>query len=187
METNDRFSYDKEDLRTEYSLIVGYHNSLVNSRFTIAGLYVAGIGVLAGVILGKDVLWSYRMIASGLACWLTLCLWILELRSRCLYTNLAKRGIDIEHNYWQLKGDNWYNGFFSRQYKIPPLDHEKTKEIPHKPGPDRPKLLWFKKTLPIWLSEKISHSFGFDLLYAGCGTFWIVVFVISFLKVLNIF
>lgn len=111
-----------DDVQSEYAAIVEYHGSTVSSRFTIAGLYVAAIGFIASAVLEKDTTWGARAMGSLLALWLTACLWVLELRSRALYTNLAHRGIDIEHRRWGLVGREWYAGFFSRQYKEPPSE-----------------------------------------------------------------
>jgi len=40
---------------------------------------------------------------------------------------------------WQLVADDWYSGFFSRQYKIPPeRASDKAGVPPQAPGVDRP-------------------------------------------------
>ncbi|WP_133511439.1 hypothetical protein [Candidatus Thiosymbion oneisti] len=178
-------NYDPENIRQEYIAVVGYHGSLVNSRFTIAGLYVAAIGFLAGAILAKDVSWITRAGGSGLACWLTLSLWILELRSRALFTNVAHRGIDIEHNYWNLIDDEWFDGFFSRQYKEPPNHDHLSETLARRMEPDRPRFGWSKKPLSQSISKFVSHSMGLDLLYAGSGVFWLALFITSIVKILS--
>lgn len=175
--------YGPEEIRSEYSAVVSYHSSIVNSRFTIAGLYVAAVGFLAGAILKENASIIARIAGSGLGCWLTLCLWILELRSRALFTNLAHRGMDIEHNYWGFNNDeDWYRGFFSRQYKEPPGYNPDIDELSRRVNPDRPTLGW--ATLPInnILARYISHSLGLDLLYIGCGLFFIITVFSSLLN-----
>jgi len=174
----EKRNHTPEDVRAEYEAVLSYHTALVNSRFTIAGLYVAAVGFLASAIFNKDVTWVGRAAASGLACWLTLCLWVLELRSRALYTNLAQRGIDIEHRYWNLVGNDWYQGFFSRQYREPPSTTESGGPPPPETGPDRPTLGWSKRPLPESLSRWIRHSMGLDLLYAGVGLFWLGTLIV---------
>jgi hypothetical protein len=176
--------HTSEDVRAEYSAVVSYHTALVSTRFTIAGLYVAAAGFVASAVFNKDVTWVGRAAASGLACWLTLCLWMLELRSRALYTNLAHRGIDIEHNYWKLLGNDWYQGFFSRQYKEPPSTKEGN-GTPQRDDPDQPTLGWSKQPLPKLLSRWISHSMGLDLLYAGVGLFWLGTFILSVVALIS--
>lgn len=175
---------DAENIRQEYSAVVGYHGALVSSRFTIAGLYVAAIGFLAGAVLAKDATWAARAGGSALACWLTLSLWILELRSRALFSNIAYRGVDIEHNHWKLVEEKWYDGFFSRQYKEPPNYEQDNEALARRLEPDRPRFGWSKKPISITLSKYISHSMGLDLLYAGSGAFWLVLFIISVFKLL---
>lgn len=173
----------REDIRSEYAAVVEYHNSTVSSRFTIAGLYVAAIGLIASAVLDKDATWVARAAGSLLACWLTVCLWIIELRCRALYTNLAHRGIDIEHRNWGLVGSEWYVGFFSRQYKEPP--NQSQEGVPERPGLDCPKIAWMKKPLPEKWSHYISQSWGFDLLYAGSLVFWSITLIVSVIRVIR--
>jgi hypothetical protein len=178
-------THDPEDIRSEYAAVVEYHGSTVSSRFTIAGLYVAAIGFIAAAVLDKDAAWLTRAGGSALAWWLTACLWILELRSRALYTNLAHRGIEIEHRQWGLVGKEWYDGFFSRQYKEAPTAEADSLGVPEKPGWDRPKIAWMKKPLSEKVSRFISHSWGFDLLYAGSWLFWSIVLAVSLFHVVG--
>jgi len=174
-----------DDVRSEYSAIVGYHGSTVSSRFTISGLYVAAIGLIAAAVFKKEVTWEVRAVGSLLAWWLTMCLWILELRSRALYTNLAHRGIDIEHWKWGLVGKDWYAGFFSRQYKEAPTKSAEAANVPNIPTWDRPKIAWMKQPLSEKVSRYISHSWGFDLLYAGSWAFWFAVLLVSLWHVIS--
>ena len=78
-----------DNIRTEYESVVEYHGSTVSSRFTIAGLYVAAIGFIASAVFAENATWLARVVGPALAWWLTVCIWILELRSRALYTNLS--------------------------------------------------------------------------------------------------
>ncbi len=170
---------DPENLRTEYAAVHEYHGQLVNSRFTIAGLYVAAIGFLAGAVLGRDTAWPARASGSVFALWLTLCLWILELRSRALFENIAHRAIEIEHRHWGLTGRDWYAGLFSRQYKLPPPTTPISDDLPRRREPDRPRLGWSQTPMSVRMSRFISHSLGLDLLYAGSGVFWIALLLVS--------
>ena len=185
MEDKSTRMHDPENIRAEYAAIVAYHSSTVSSRFTVAGLYIAAMGFLASVVLHKDTPWLTRAAGSALAWWLTICLWILELRSRALYTNLAHRGIEIEHKHWGLIDEKWYSGFFSRQYKEPPTDKVLKQRVPEKPSLDRPKIAWMKKPLSEKVSRFISHSWGFDLLYAGGGVFWTISLILSLFHVVR--
>lgn len=110
--------YGPEERLAEYNAIVDYTTSIVKSRFTVAGLYVAAIGFVAAAVFNNTyITWWPRFAASALAIWFTICLWILELRNRSLLGYLALRGVDIEQRYWNLTGKERYNGFFSRQNK----------------------------------------------------------------------
>lgn len=172
--------YCPDDARAEYQAVADYHSSIVSSRFTIAGLYVAAVGIVAAAVFNADTNWWARLAGSFLAMWLTLCLWILELRSRALFTNLAHRGIQIEHDYWHLKGDHWYDGFFSRMYKEPPgFDPDAPQQLPRRIGPDRPRIAWSARPMSVRLSKFVSHSMGLDLLYGGGMVFWAVLLVVS--------
>jgi len=177
-----------ENLRMEYSAVVNYHNDLVKSRFTIAGLYIAAIGFVAGAVFKENSTLIGQLVGSMFAWWIALCLWIVELRSRSLYTTLAHRGKDIEHRHWKLTDADWYKGFFSRQHKEEPTEDEKAYAgtVPEKPGFDRVGIAWMMgKKLPESICKYISHSWGFDLLYAGTGLAWFIVFIVSSVKFLK--
>ena len=182
------FRYDlsrvtPEDIRAEYSALVTYHTSLVNGRFTLAGLFVAGLGLLGGAVLRNDVPPRAKVLGATLGLLLTVCLWILELRTRSLFASLAMRGIDIEHDHFGLTGRNWYSGFFtrqyavwSRQYKVTPDPSRSDPDVPPLPGPDRVFVVFLLgRPLPNWLCKGITHSLGLDLLYAGACLFWAFV------------
>jgi len=170
---------DPDDVRTEYTAIADYISNITNIRFTLAGLYVAAIGFVAGVVLAATSTWEARAAGSFVAIWLTFCLYVMELRNRSLYTNLAHRGIDIEHNNWRLIKSLWYSGCHSRQYKEPPVAEADREDVPSKPGPDRSKIAWMKEPLPDSVSRYISHTLGFDLLYGGGIVFWSITLLVS--------
>lgn len=173
-----------ENLRMEYSAVVNYHNDLVKSRFTIAGLYIAAIGFVAGAVFKENSTLIGQLVGSMFACWIALCLWIIELRSRMLYTTCAHRGKDIEHRYWKITGPDWYKGFFSRQYKNEPEKDEEqyAGNVPKNPGYDRVRIAWMRNKLPESICKYISHSWGFDLLYPGTGLGWFIMFIVSSVK-----
>lgn len=89
----DNIKYGSEEARAEHKSCVDYHTSLVNSRFTIVGLYVAAMGFIASTSFKYDTSWDFRAACALLAILITFCLWILELRSRALFTSIAHRGI----------------------------------------------------------------------------------------------
>ena len=186
-ETSNPKGYSAEDIRIEYQVVSDYHSSIVSSRFTVAGLYVAAIGFVAGAVFSADTSWWARWAGSVLALWLSICLWVLELRSRALFTNIAHRGIEIEHKYWGLTDieTEWFNGFFSRMYKEPPnSNHGSNGELDRRKEPDRPRFAWSRKPLSVQLSKYISHSMGLDLLFLGGIVFWSLVSVVSLFKII---
>ena len=175
-----------ENARCEYTALQSYHDTIVNSRFTIAGLYVAAIGFMANAVFSKDATLGGRAAGSLLAGWLTVCLWVLEARSRAILVSLANRAIEIEHRVWGLVGESWYSGLYSRGYKVPPTEAEaEAQEAPQHPGPDQPRVAWAKAPVPKPLAWYVSHSWGFDLLYPGTGLFWLVTFVVSMYELLH--
>ena len=175
-----------ENTRCEYAALQSYHDTIVNSRFTIAGLYVAGIGFMANAVFSKDATVGGRAAGSALAAWLTVCLWVLEARSRAILASLANRAIEIENRVWGLVGESWYSGLHSRTYKVPPTEAEASASpAPQHPGPDRPRVAWAKAPVPKPLAWYVSHSWGFDLLYLGTGLFWLVTLVASLYAVFH--
>lgn len=172
---------DKKDqaLTSEYHAVVSYHTSLVQSRFTIASFYIAGMAFLFTQEFNKDPTIHAKIGICCIAIWITICTWILELRSRSLYANVARRGIEIEHYKWGLLRTEWYSGFFSRQYKFPPQQHDHVSEVPSRPGPDPVSIslpFWHKPlTMGPWFSSYITHSRGFDLLYFGSIVIWLIL------------
>ena len=172
-------SFGPEEVRAEYAACVSYHASIVNTRFTIAGLYIAAMAFIVGAAFKPELTWDFRTAIAVLACWLSACLWIIELRSRSLYTTLAVRGVEIERREWKLLGNDIYSGFFSRQLKLPPAP-DQLENAPNKPGPDRPTLGWRPgRPIPEGISKYLSHSLGFDLLYFGGLSFWLFATAIS--------
>ena len=55
---------EPDDVRVEYTLLAAYTNSIVVSRFTVAGLYMAGAGFMAAAALRDDVSWTIRIALS---------------------------------------------------------------------------------------------------------------------------
>lgn len=110
-------------------------------------------------------------------------MWVVELRTRTLYTAAARRLIEIERTYWYTQPQQLYTGSVSNRYKFPPdktsSDEEK---YPAKPGPERPKIAWMKEPLPASLSWHLTHSMVFDILYPATFLFWLVVLLWNLLS-----
>ncbi len=142
-----------------YDAIVGYHNTLVQVRFTIAGLYLAATGFLVNSWFSKDPQKSsYFFLIPALGISLAISCWILEIRTYHLLSNLTERGNLIEHRM-HLN----YIGFFKLMNnqpilaRLPFFSHGKHGKIPETE---------FTKYI-------ISHSFGFNLIYLAILLFWI--------------
>lgn len=109
MPKNDQY------LKEVYRSVVDYHNSLVNMRFTVAGLYIAGSAFLVNALF-SDYQWCYTKITvCSLGLVLTLIVFIIEVRTRNLLKNLGKFGGEIEKEF-KLKSFkvncNEIKGFF---------------------------------------------------------------------------
>ena len=156
---------NNDNLRTEYSALSSYFNTIVTFRFTTVGFFIAAVGLIVGSSPSKE--------KAFLLLGISISLWLLELRNRSLFTNLAYRGIQIEREFWGYRGLSAYDPFYSRQIKVKPAI-EKDSEATDLPPPDYPKILFWEVKIPI------SHTVAFDLLY-----FIVIVFAIIQLFSLN--
>ena len=84
-------------LRMTYGVLGRLHSTVISTRFSIAGLYIAALAFLAsslpsesasGTISGIGIAW--------LGVGLSVALWTLEIRNHCLLINLEERGRKIE-------------------------------------------------------------------------------------------
>lgn len=145
------------DLSASYSAIVDYHNTLVQARFTVVGLFLAANAFLAtGFFQGApDKLPAYTLPVLGSI--LTAICWLLELRTYQLLDNLGTRGSALEK---EILGDDNEHGFFSLMKK----------------QPLGPKLLILRIRFETNSLVKylVSHSFGIGALYAAIGIFWLI-------------
>ncbi len=143
-------SPNPEDVRTEYTALSSYFNTVITFRFTTLSLYLAAIGFIVSGTLSKE--------KSALLIGMSVALWLLELRNRSLFNNLAERGSQIEREYWGYKGQKAYEPFYSHMMKVrPPKDRDPN-------APDPPPLDY--PTLWSWeVRIAISHTKAFDFLY----------------------
>lgn len=130
---------DKEDVRIEYTAISSRLSQLASFRFGLAGLYLASIGV----IISSD---KPTKASFVLVIWLTLCLWIVELRTRSLLESLKHRMIYIASHYWGYGSDKGEQSYISQ------WGNEKS---------CKPKFLFGRISIPA------THSLGFDMLFLG--------------------
>ncbi len=145
-------------IKAAYAAIVAYHNGLVQTRFTIAGLFLAANGLLAGGFSQASLSVLPKPALPTLAIILAIICWALEVRTYQLMENLGRRGSDLENHLGLQKVE----GFFSL------LAHQ----------PIGPRLLPTQFRLPA--SKLFSHSLGLALLYILVALFWIIMLAVIF-------
>ena len=84
---NSKPGAGKKDIRAAYSAVVDYHNGLVQTRFTVAGLFFAANGFLALGVFQQSVPALLRVILSALGVGLAVICLLLELRTYQLVEN----------------------------------------------------------------------------------------------------
>lgn len=165
-----------ENLRTEYSALTSYHNSVVSFRLTLLGFYLAAVALIVTVQPKTPAV-------NVLGIILTVSLYGFELRTRNLYRSLGGRGMEIEQKDWgfqrrELRLQETMQGeklqkefrrmlpFYSRQYT---RELKEQYKIEVKQFPSKEKIL--SKLLVD--TTKISHSNTLDLLYIGVLLFFV--------------
>jgi hypothetical protein len=94
--------------------------------------------------------------------------WIIEMRNRSLFRELADRGIEIERNVWGYQGADAYRPFYSRMLKTKPSDGSSVAT----PPASMTKLLFWE-----FSAKHLSHTLGIDLIFIGVVAFAIWQFV----------
>lgn len=193
------YGYGREEVRLEYERAHTDYCQQVVTRFTIAGFYIAGIGFLVQAALNKDASWIVMLVTGIVGLIISICVWILELRTRSLYHLHSRRMVDIERIYWGLNGPRDYEGLVSITTKIPPVS--RSRRIDPDPLEDlgrwrrvflcalqrstifddgrRPRyepvtVSWLPDTWVIKdsISKRITYSLAFDILYPTLIIFW---------------
>lgn len=130
---------------SEYAALSAYFNVITTIRFTVLGALLAALALVAtrGPISRLD--------GAGIAI-VSLALWVMEMRSRAISRNLARRAVDIERGPWGIPP---LEGFYDRQWKF---DAE---------SPAWDEVRVFGKRLA-WRgrSVKVSYSVSFDTLFS---------------------
>ena len=142
-----------ENVRAEYAALIAYHNSIVTHRFTLAGFFVAAVGVIA-----KG---GTKLHEAFLLLGLTAAAYIVERRNRDLYTQMSKRAMEIEEKPWGFNrsGPNDKTVPLFCRFRLDDLHPDVQKELPDE-------LVKQLKSMKNWLRRQTaSHSRGLDLLY----------------------
>ena len=86
-------------LHHSYAATVSYHHTLVQTRFSVASLYMTATAFLIAAHLADISKWKgYPILIPLLGVALTLTAWFLELRTEALLANLVKLGVETECN-----------------------------------------------------------------------------------------
>jgi hypothetical protein len=144
--------------KAAYAAIAAYHNNLVQTRFTITGLFLTANGLLAGSFFQAGGSELPKFLLPGLGLALAVICWMLEIRTYQLLENLGRRGLELEDQLGVQKT----HGFFSL------LESQ----------PIGPRLLPTRFRLS--KSKLFSHSRGFALLYIIIAVFWVYLLVTTF-------
>ena len=160
--TNPKVKF--ENLSAGYNGIIDYHNTLVQIRFTVAGLSIAADGFLASALFNTSAPLFSKIIISILGIILTFICGMLEIRTFQLLNKLLKGEFELE-NIFGLEEDH---GLFSilMQNQI----------VPRFTG--KPPTGSAKKEKFIF-----SHSIMLGLLYVNIFIFWLTMPVFVFLKI----
>ncbi len=154
-----------EDLTAGYTSIVDYHNTLVQVRFTVAGLSIAADGFLASAIFQTDSPTFSKILISTLGIILTFICGMLEIRNLQLLMKLLKSGYEIE----KILGLNEEQGVFSilmQSQIVPRLLRKRTKASAKREN-----------------GFVFSHSVMFGLLYLCIFIFWLAMLILVLLKI----
>jgi hypothetical protein len=155
-----------ENLTAGYSSIVDYHNTLVQVRFTVAGLSVAADGFLASALFQADSPVVSKILISTLGVILTFICGMLEIRTLQLLMKLLKGGYEIE----RIFGLTEEQGVFSilMQAQIVPRFLSKRSKASAK-----------RETRFVF-----SHSVMFGLLYLCIFIFWLIMLLLVVLRII---
>ena len=84
MTDEDKEEQRSENIRTEYAAVSAKLNQLPSFRFALAGFYLAAVGVIASM---EEPDRHHFILLIGL----TFVLWLVDLRTRQLLTNISNR------------------------------------------------------------------------------------------------
>lgn len=157
MSTSDPNS---ENLRTEYTALSSYYNTVVTFRFTTLGFFLASVGLIVNAPIKSCHQGTLLLL-------ITIGLWIVELRNRSLFRCLANRAIQIERDCWGYKHfTNAYHPYYSRMFKDKPdPEGDPTHSPTTRPRFEKTRIFGLSISHPV--SGLFSHTIGIDIIYAG--------------------
>lgn len=104
---------NEDSTQHSYAAAVSYHHTLVQTRFSVASLYMTAAAFLVAAYFANTSQWNGNAILIPLlGLTITLTAWFLEMRTEALLANLVTRGLDMEksmaiddrHGFFQLMG-----------------------------------------------------------------------------------
>jgi len=158
--SNSESTEKGNNLRAAYAAVLNYHNSLVQARFTVAGLVLAANGFLVNAFFQKNVHASFQFLVPFLGILIGLICWLIEVRTTQLLENLGEQGKRIEESLGLYKDQGFFY-LMKNQYKK-----------------FRPRLLPLREErLPEKCAVKslVSHSVVLGLLYIILSLFWLTI------------
>ena len=108
----------KSSSEQSYAALASYHNALVQTRFSVAALYMTAAAFLVSAYFGDTSKWQgHAVLIPLLGLVLTLSAWFMEMRTEALLANLVERGKAVESRIEVAEED----GFFQLMSRPQPL------------------------------------------------------------------
>ncbi len=150
-----------EDIRAEYAALSAYFGTVINFRFPTLGFFLAAVGLIVSADVPTRA-HALLLVASGA--------WIVEMRNRSIFRELADRGIENEREVWGYTGADAFKPFYSRMLMTKPQDMA---NAPLPPA-TKTKLLFWE-----FGAKHLSHTPGIDLIFLGVVAFaiWQLAFL----------
>ena len=153
-----------DDVRAEYAALSAYFGTVINFRFTTLGFFLAAVGLIVSAdVPTRAHALLLLLVASGA--------WIVEMRNRSIFRELAERGIEIERQVWGYRGADAYKPLYSRMLKTMPSEPV----IGTEPPASKTKLLVWE-----FSSKHLTHTLGIDTIILG-----VIIFALWQLVALN--
>jgi len=144
-----------DDIRAEYAALSAYFGTVINFRFTTLGFFLAAVGLIVSADAPSR---AHALLLLLVA----LGAWIVEMRNRSIFRELADRGIEIEREVWGYQGKDAYKPFYSRMLKTEPSGSSPAV----KPPISKTKLFFWE-----FGAKHLSHTLGIDLIFLAVHAF----------------
>lgn len=138
---------------------VAYHNTLVQTRFSSAALYMTAAAFLVAANFSRDLKeWSgFPLLIPLLGVVITLSALLLEVRTEALLANVIARGMRLENRLGMGEEQSFFHFCFK----------------PQTLGVRIPLLRWRIPNQSRFSRYFLSHSFALELMYLSFLGFWL--------------